>query len=259
MKYSYLIRSHSSHIVLQRRPTLDDFPMEHSFADVQHRRLETRDQKNRFVRQLAAERAESGSLREYSRDRFLSAVVRDATFTQQRHVQQLKQIPTLPRQLGQPRPNTVPEFRSRVPRPPTTPTNGPTRDGSILYNNTPFLLNSIRTRPQSEVVPSRFDHLRGANTHYPEIQEILARRNQEYRVISASTHQGYDTYPLTSPEYCQLVEVSKVNLVDTTRSRKSMYKAWEVQNPCAEVQETTSVIELDTYPVLDSKKSSYAG
>ena len=76
-----------------------------------------------------------------------------------------------------------PAGRQGPPCPPTpsTPTNGPTRDGSILYNGVPLLLSSIRTRPKSEP-PGRFDHLRGTYANYPYIQRTLEHSNCDYRL-----------------------------------------------------------------------------
>ena len=67
-------RPQSSPLVLQRKLTLDDFPMEHGVRDAQQRALSSRQERSRLQDWLQSARVESGSLREYSRRRFQTVV-----------------------------------------------------------------------------------------------------------------------------------------------------------------------------------------
>ena len=93
---------------------------------------------------------------------------------------------------------------------PTTPTNGPTLDGSILYNGMPLLLSSIRTRPKSEP-QGRFDHLRGTYSNYPYIQRTLEQSNCDYRLGHSpcpTAREEQQQEPPASPDFVMLIPVT---------------------------------------------------
>jgi hypothetical protein len=77
-------------------------------------------------------------------------------------------------------PTTTTSFYKDPPLTSHTPTNGPTKEGSILYNGSALL--HMRNRPSSEPA-KRFDHLRGMQVQYPLIQQIMQQSNKEYKVI----------------------------------------------------------------------------
>ena len=63
--------------------------------------------------------------------------------------------------------------------------NGPSKDGSILYNIKPSLL-SIKDRPKSEPI-SKFNHLRFKSENYPEIMRTIEKTNCDYRIVTVQT------------------------------------------------------------------------
>ncbi|XP_076462394.1 uncharacterized protein LOC143294795 isoform X2 [Babylonia areolata] len=117
------------------------------------------------------------------------------------------------------------ETWGRPPHPHPHPlTNGPTRNGSILYNShRSLLLSSMRTRrpgTETSTTPTtsslssssgRFDHLRGSPWQHPDIQRTLELSNCEYRVgvLSPScrpTHPA--THSPLSPRFVTLIPVT---------------------------------------------------
>lgn len=139
-----------------QKRNLTKFPMEFNRteskrnADGQHQ-----------VRKLTEERvrrakSDSENLRLYSQKMFSNAVDVYTHHTEQRRV--LSELPT----------RTMSAH------------NGPTYNGSILYNKRSNMLNSIRLRPKSEP-PTRFNHLK-SQTIQPQIKQTLCRSNREYTV-----------------------------------------------------------------------------
>ena len=226
--YRGVMRPQSSPLVLQRKLTLDDFPMEHGVRDAQQRAVSSRQERSRLQERLQSARLESGTLREYSRRRFQSVVELETkphpppplppppplspfhNSSQQQRQQQQQQAQ---RAYPTSRPKTTDGSGYQVsctnPVTPTTPTNGPTRDGSILYNGVPLLLSSIRTRPKSEP-PSRFDHLRGTYANYPYIQRTLEQSNCDYRLEHSPcpTAREEQREPPASPDFVMLIPVT---------------------------------------------------
>ncbi|PVD23237.1 hypothetical protein C0Q70_16500 [Pomacea canaliculata] len=132
---------------------------------------------------MTSVREESESLRDYGRCRFQTAV-------ESSPVQDRRGPGPLSDDTRRRRPVTVSGYPS-CPVTSRPPTNGPTRDGSVLYRTTPLVLSSIRTRPRSESV-SRFNHLRGTTEIHPSIQQALMQSNCEYRLVTSSTSVDRD-------------------------------------------------------------------
>ncbi|KAL8583489.1 hypothetical protein ACOMHN_056299 [Nucella lapillus] len=191
-------------VVLQRKLTLNDFPMEYGVKDALQRSVTSRQERSRLQDRLQSARKESETLREYSRRRFQTVVDWEARPS--------PQPVTVPKIQPSARPKTTTGARPlSLTHPLSTPTNGPTKDGSILYNGKPFLLSSLRTRPSSEP-PSRFDHLRGAHGKaYPYIQKTLEQSNCEYRVGASPCHTAREDRAREgglSPDFVMLIPVT---------------------------------------------------
>ncbi|XP_041358958.1 uncharacterized protein LOC121375529 [Gigantopelta aegis] len=170
-----------------RRLTPDDLPMDHSRYDLyimSKYRREQRLQTKQELRQIALE---SQSLREYSQRRFDYAVhtfaqgSRPGTCLGQRHLLSCSH-----------RPST---------------STGPTRNGSVLYNKTPLLLNTLRLRPQS-YTSSSFEH---APSVYPDIQRTLCESNCTYQVSHPPPETRAATAPAAPVEDFILVPLSNRN------------------------------------------------
>ncbi|XP_076440984.1 uncharacterized protein LOC143280236 [Babylonia areolata] len=200
-----------------RKLTLNDFPMEYGVKDAQQRSLTSRQERSRLQDRLQSARKESETLREYSRRRFQTVVDWEKGQTGPLAPTTPINTTTTTSPYTQPstrRPRTTTGARQQLPVPPpqapSTPTNGPTKDGSILYNGKPLLLSAIRARPNSEP-PSRFDHLRGAHGKaYPYIQRTLEQSNCEYRVgaTPCGTARGDDRRDGSlSPDFVMLIPV----------------------------------------------------
>ncbi|XP_052065989.1 uncharacterized protein LOC127705681 isoform X1 [Mytilus californianus] len=143
-----------------QKRNLTKYPMEYSHmesrknADGQH-----------IVRKITAEKVkkaqvDSENLRQYSLKMFDNAVDVYTHRNDQRNV--LSEIP------------------SRI----MSGHNGPTHNGSVLYNKRSNIMNSIRLRSQSEI-PTRFNHLK-SQTIQPQIKQTLCRSNREYTVSCVS-------------------------------------------------------------------------
>ncbi|XP_070183771.1 uncharacterized protein [Littorina saxatilis] len=221
-------RPQSSPVVLQRRLTLDDFPMEHGFKDAQQRSVSSRQERLRLQDRLQSARQESETLRDYSRRRFQTVVELESKLRPQPPPapQRTQRIPP---PLS--RPMTTGGSHRPYPYPltPSTPTNGPTQLGSILYNGEHLQLSSMRTRPQSEP-PSRFDHLRGTYVNYPYIQRVLEQSNCDYRLVSSPCHtareEGYRVKDSFDPtDFVMLVPVTRDDVRDHVTVRQKT-EAW---------------------------------
>lgn len=144
-----------------QKRNLNKFPMEYSRTQSKHNA-----DGQHFIRILAEERvrkakSESENLRQYSLKMFDNAVE-----VQTHHLDQRRVLSELP---------------SRI----MSAHNGPTQNGSLLYNKRSNMLNSIRLRPKSEP-PSRFNHLK-SETVQPQIRQTLCRSNREFTVSCVST------------------------------------------------------------------------
>lgn len=77
--------------------------------------------------------------------------------------------------------------------------NGPTHDGSVLYNKRSSVLNSIRLRPKSEP-PTRFNHLK-SETVQPQIKQTLCRSNMNYTVSCVTQTKAQPARSISTMSY----------------------------------------------------------
>lgn len=136
-----------------QKRNLTKFPMEHNRTEAKQKA-----DKQHLTRKLTEDKVrkakiDSESMRQYSLKMFDNAVEVFASKTDNRH-----------------------ELHLRL----KSAHNGPTHDGSVLYNKRSSVLNSIRLRPKSEP-PTRFNHLK-SEVIQPQIRQTLCRSNREYTV-----------------------------------------------------------------------------
>ncbi|ESP00541.1 hypothetical protein LOTGIDRAFT_157815 [Lottia gigantea] len=145
------LKSRCQSAPLQRRRTLDEFPMNYSRIEAMAMAQKWRNNKLLKNDNISRITEESDNLREYGRKRF-DYVVKSA------------------------KADLVANRKISCDRLPVTPYNGPSRYGSPLYNKTPSLLSTIRLRPQSE-----YGYTHKPQEH-PEIQRALLQSNDDYNL-----------------------------------------------------------------------------
>ena len=189
----------------QRKLTLGDFPMEHRVEDAQQRSLSCRQERLRLEERAQFSQQESSTQREDSRRCFETAL------EAQQGISPVS--PSVSQHLtgrGTPsasRSQTIEskEMTRYLPPPLTFPNNGPSKDGSILYNPPSLLLGAGQVPPESELA-RRFDHLRGTCSRYPHIQRTLEMSNWQYRVDMRPFHKEkrQERKPPPSPHFVLL-------------------------------------------------------
>ncbi|XP_033736616.1 uncharacterized protein LOC117324895 isoform X2 [Pecten maximus] len=153
------------------------YPMEYSREDSTRAGKQHQTLRKQLEQRVYNARVDSGSLRHYSLGLFDSVV---QNLNKNDSNIKPKQLPT-----KQPYTYNVSEKEKerKVIRPQTAAHNGPSQDGSLLYNKRGKVLNSIRLRPQSEPV-GRYNHEKGKIVP-PEIQKTLCQSNNEFRVLTS--------------------------------------------------------------------------
>nr|KAG5711723.1 hypothetical protein BaRGS_023487 [Batillaria attramentaria] len=259
-------RPQSSPLVLQRRLTLDDFQLDHRPMDVPGNMEKARREKASRAEGIKNARAESGNLREYSRRQFQTVVDHESSLSPQ---QKTSPPPSSLRRAPPPpplRPVTVSGYArqhtyvSSSVVPPSTPTNGPTKDGSVLYNGA---LESLRCRPKSEPA-GRFDHLRRAYTNYPTIQRVLEQSNCEYRLVATPRKKVRDAdkkefifIPASSPDFYS--DMFDYDDVISSTPRDSRNEAWSTDPLALSVAAKDKVAGGEGHSEMESSTGSVEG
>ncbi|XP_060085949.1 uncharacterized protein LOC132565326 [Ylistrum balloti] len=149
------------------------YPMEYSREDSTRAGKQHQALRKQLEQRVHNARIDSGSLRQYSLGLFDSVVQNlnknDSNYKPKQQTSTLYHAN---------------EEKDKKPiRPQTAGHNGPSYDGSLLYNKRGKVLNSIRLRPQSEPV-GRYNHVKGKIVP-PEIQKTLCQSNNEFRVLTS--------------------------------------------------------------------------
>ncbi|KAK6180199.1 hypothetical protein SNE40_012391 [Patella caerulea] len=173
---------------LQRRRTLDEFPMDYSRGETQNLSQYWRHQRNLKEHSILKACAESENQRQYSR-RMFDYVVKN-----------VKSDPSKNRKIS-------------CDYLPVQNYSGPSHIGSPLYNKTPALLSSIRLRPKSHI--GAIEHQQSS---YPDIKKTLSQSNCNYKV--AFTNKPQFGSPRNSPT-CRSV-TSEYLLIPKNPSDKSL-------------------------------------
>ncbi|XP_021340362.1 uncharacterized protein LOC110441514 isoform X2 [Mizuhopecten yessoensis] len=153
------------------------YPMEFSRDDSTRAGKQHQALRKQLEQRVHSAKIDSGSLRQYSLHLFDSVV---QNFNKNDSNNKQKQKPK--KQPCMSNKNDDEEKEKKIIRPQTAVHNGPSHDGSLLYNKRGKVLNSIRLRPQSEPV-CRYNHEKGKIVP-PEIQRTLCQSNSEFRVLT---------------------------------------------------------------------------
>ncbi|KAL4236733.1 hypothetical protein ACF0H5_005117 [Mactra antiquata] len=163
-----LIRNMRSAPPFQNR-NLDNYPMPYNREDaVRSARGQRADKRNNAVR-MTRWRAESGLMREYSKQMFDFSV----------HSAKTSGISNGTK-VGEDRGGAT-RSKSETDYYIALRTNGPTPDGNVLHNRRQKVLNSIRIRPHTEC-QTQFKHER--STSSSNVEHAICDKNRRYRVQS---------------------------------------------------------------------------
>lgn len=171
---SKLIRNMRSAPPFQNR-NLDNYPMPHSRDDaVRSARGQRADKKYSAVR-MTKSRAESGLMREYSKQMF------DFSVTNVKNIRNKDKMNNGTENGKNHRSKSETDCYADLRN--KERTNGPTPDGSALHNRRQKVLNSIRIRPHTEC-QTQFRHERTASSS--NVQHAICDKNRRYRVRSVT-------------------------------------------------------------------------
>ncbi|XP_069126058.1 uncharacterized protein [Argopecten irradians] len=155
------------------------YPMEYSREDSTRVGRQHQTLRKQLEQRVHNARIDSGSLRQYSLGLFDSVVQNVNKNDINIKPKQPAKNPSVSNISDKEKEN-----EKKVIRPQTAVHNGPSHDGSLLYNKRGKVLNSIRLRPQSEPI-GRYNHEKGKLVP-PEIQRTLCQSNNEFRVLTSS-------------------------------------------------------------------------
>jgi hypothetical protein len=178
---------------LVRMRTLDKYPMQYSRSELHSRLSAHRAHRLKLQIQVHHDAHTSASLCNYGKQLFNDTISKSGSLNSSSgsdsslggaFSSSLPNIAFTAREKKAESPSYAPYAHGGRP---TTQHSGPSRQGSVLYNPKPTLLNAIRLRANSEPPPPAPSPSR---THTADIAATLRNSNVAYRVVSGGNGAG---------------------------------------------------------------------